>query len=165
MKGALKDRYPWHVEVPLLIFGSTLLLVIGLSLPLMEVEKKVLWKVWKNDYSVFTGIVSLAQHHELFLAAILFCFGMVFPFVKLGALALIWCGRMAEANRKRALHWLGILGKWSMLDVFAVSILIVLVKIGPLVQVKPQAGVYVFASAILASMLTNLYLERLARKH
>jgi paraquat-inducible protein A len=150
--------------VPLLILFSAVLLVVGLSLPLMEVEKKVFWKVWKNDYSVFTGMLSLAKQNEIFLAAILFFFGMVFPFAKLGVLGVIWFARMAEKHRQRVLRWLGMLGKWSMLDVFAVSILIVLVKIGPVVQVKPQRGVYVFGAAILASMITNLYLERLARK-
>jgi len=51
-----------------------------------------------------------------------------------------------------------------MLDVCVVAILIVLVKLGPLAQVEPQAGVYVFAAAILCSMLTTMYVERLAHK-
>ncbi len=164
MAKALKERYPWHVEVPLLLITSVVLLAIGLSLPLLEVEKKVLWKAWRNDYSVFTGIVKLAQQKEMFLAGILFFFGIIFPLVKLGSLALIWFTRMAVKNRERMLYWLGILGRWSMLDVFVVAILIVLVKLGSLVQVRPQVGVYVFASAILVSMITNLYIERLIRK-
>jgi paraquat-inducible protein A len=164
MTHALKDRHPHHVEVPLLIIASAVLLVIGLSMPLLEVEKKLLWKVWRNDYSVFTGIVNLMEQGEMFLAAILFFFGLIFPFGKLVALAVIWFVPMSETHRQKVLHWLSVLGKWSMMDVFVVSVLIVLVKLGSLVQVKPQSGVYVFGAAILVSMITNLYMERLARK-
>ena len=164
MTQSLRNRYPWHLEVPLLLVASIVLLVIGLSLPLMEVEKKMLWKVWKNEYSVFSGTLSLARQGQLFLAAILFFFGLVFPFGKLAALAVLWFMPMAEKNREKVLRWLSVLGKWSMLDVFVVSILIVLVKLGSVVQIIPRGGVYVFAMAILVSMITNLYLGRLARK-
>ena len=64
----------------------------------------------------------------------------------------------------QVLHWLGILGKWSMLDVFVVAILIVLVKIGPLAKVEAQRGLYWFAGAILLSMITSMYVDSLAGK-
>ncbi len=50
------------------------------------------------------------------------------------------------------------------LSMAVVAILIVLVKLGPLANVQPRTGVYVFAMAILASMLTTMYVERLARQ-
>jgi paraquat-inducible protein A len=157
---SLSQKYPHHFEVPILIFLSAACLVVGLSLPLMNVEKMVFWK---NDYSVFTGIVSLAKDGQILLALVVFFFSMVFPFVKLTWLLVLWWMRLSEARRKAALRWLGLLGKWSMLDVFAVSILIVLVKIGPLANVKPKPGIYFFCSAILASMLITTYVEHLAR--
>lgn len=137
------------------------LLVTGLSLPLMKVQKMIFWK---NDYSVLTGIVGLIKDDQFLLAAVLFFFSMVFPFVKLGALLVLWFVPMREAKSKALLRWLGVLGKWSMLDVFAVSILIVLVKLGPLAKIDPQPGLYFFCIAILASMTTTMYVERLARR-
>jgi paraquat-inducible protein A len=160
-KHSLAHQYPWHVEVPILILLSLATLIVGLSLPLMKVEKMVFWK---NDYSVYKGIVNLMQDNQILLAVVLFFFSMVFPFVKLSALLILWWAPWSEAKRKRVLRWLEILGRWSMLDVFAVSILIVLVKLGPLAQVTPQAGLYVFCSAILASMGTTMYVEYLARR-
>jgi len=144
-----------------LIVLSAATLVVGLSLPLMKVEKMIFWK---NEYSVFTGIVGLVQENQILLAAILFFFSMVFPFVKLTALLVLWWVRLAESRRQKVLRWLGILGKWSMLDVFAVSILIVVVKLGPLAKVQPQPGLYVFCAAIIASMGTTMYVESLAQK-
>jgi len=46
--------------------------------------------------------------------------------------------RLPEVQRQKLLHWLGILGKWSMLDVLVVAILIVLVKLGPLAKVEAR---------------------------
>jgi paraquat-inducible protein A len=119
---------------------------------------------WQNTYSVWTGVVELWKQNELALAGILFFFSIVFPFAKLVGLTVIWFLKLPKEGLTRLLHWLGILGKWSMLDVFVVAILIVLVKLGPLVKVEPRVGIYVFSAAIAASMLTTMYIETLAKR-
>jgi paraquat-inducible protein A len=161
MPQSLRDRYPRRIEVPLLILLSLVLLLIALSLPLMTVQKMVLWK---NEYSVIAGVHGLWEQRQYALAIILFFFSIVFPIFKLAALAFVWAVRLTEQKRETVLRWLGILGKWSMLDVFVVAILIVLVKLGPLAKVEPQRGLYWFAAAILLSMITSLYVDSLAGK-
>ena len=135
------------------------LLITGLSLPLMHAQQMIFWK---SSYSVWAGVVALWHANELALAAILFFFSIVFPVVKLAGLAVIWFLELPQERRTGLLHWLGLLGKWSMLDVFAVAILIVLVKLGPMARVEPRVGVYVFVAAIASSMLTTMYIDRLA---
>ncbi len=161
MAQSLRDRYPRRIEVPVLILASFVLLLIALSLPLLTVEKMVLWK---NEYSVIAGVHGLWEQGQYALAIILFFFSIVFPLFKLAMLGFIWFIRLAERKRQAVLHWLGILGKWSMLDVFVVAILIVLVKLGPLAKVQPQPGVYWFAAAIFLSMITSMYVDSLAQK-
>ena len=163
---ALRQLHARHhrILVPLCLAVSLALLLAGLSLPLMDAETGILWKRWKSSYSVWAGVVALWESNELLLAAVLFVFSMVFPFAKLGILTVLWFVRLPEDKRAWLLHWLGLLGKWSMLDVFIVAILIVLVKLGPLAKVTPRVGVYVFSAAILASMLTTMYVDRLARR-
>jgi paraquat-inducible protein A len=161
---SLMERHPNQVAVPIALALSTILLFVGLSLPLMDAQTGILWKRWKSSYSVWAGVVALWYQHEYLLASVLFFFSMVFPLTKLLALAVIWFVRLADDQRTQLLHWLGLLGKWSMLDVFAVAILIVLVKLGPLANVQPRVGVYVFSAAILASMFTTMYVDRLARQ-
>jgi paraquat-inducible protein A len=136
-------------------------MLIALSMPLMKVEKMVFWK---NEYSVIAGVHGLWEQGQYVLAIILFFFSVVFPLVKLAALGLLWLAPLAEQRRQAVLRWLGILGKWSMLDVFVVAILIVLVKLGPLAKVQPERGVYWFAAAIFLSMITSMYVDSLARK-
>jgi len=161
---SLAESYPTHYVVPVLILGSLSLLVAGLSLPLLTVKQSFFWKRWENHYSVFTGALSLAEQGDYLLAGVLFFFSIVFPLAKLIALAWLWWVRLAHEQRRWLLHWLNLLGKWSMLDVFVVAILIVLVKLGPLASVEPRLGVYFFSAAILASMLTTTYVGRFARQ-
>ena len=139
---------------------SFVLLGIGLSLPLLYTKKMF----WDSTYSVWAGVVSLWQQRERGLAVVVLFFSIVFPLFKLLALAVIWFMPLSQQQRTRLLHWLGVLGKWSMLDVFVVAILIVLVKLGPLANVQPRAGVYVFSAAIACSMLAAMYVDRLARR-
>ncbi len=158
----MRESYPQYtLLVPAEILISTGLLFIGLSLPLMYAKQMF----WDNTYSVWTGVVALWHQNEILLATVLFFFSIVFPLVKLSGLAVIWFGRLPEGRRALLLHWLGLLGKWSMLDVFIVAIMIVLVKLGPLAKVEPRSGVYIFAAAITCSMLTTMHVERLARRH
>ena len=158
---ALSQLHPQHrLFVPAATVCSVLLLVTGLSLPLLYSQKLF----WKSTYSVWEGVVELWRQHELALAAAILFFSIVFPFAKLLGLTVIWYWKLPEESRNRLLNWLGMLGKWSMLDVFVVAILIVLVKLGPFVNVEPRVGVYVFAAAILSSMLTTVYIEALAKR-
>jgi paraquat-inducible protein A len=158
---SLSQLYPRHIEIPILILFSTILLGFGLSLPIMQVEKMVFWK---NQYSVFTGTVGLYHDKEYFLAALLFFFSLVFPIVKLATLGFLWQFKLDAEQRNRILGWLGILGKWSMLDVFVVAILIVAVKLGPLANVKPGSGVYLFSLAIIMSIGTTLWTEMVIKR-
>ena len=160
---ALRDFYPTRYEVPAFIVLATLLLLTALSLPLLTIEKSVFWRHWKNTYSVFTGVVGLVEQGDYVLAGVIFFFSMVFPFGKLGALWLMWAVKLADAQRAAILHWLGIVGKWSMLDVFIVAIIVVAAKLKTLTTVEPRIGVYLFGLAIICSMLTTMYVDRLAR--
>lgn len=160
-KQSLQELFPKRLDIPALIICCAALFVAALSLPLFRVEKMLFWK---NEYSVMQGVVELFKSEEYFLSLILFFFSVVFPALKLVILWAIWKIKFDSASRQRALERLEILGKWSMLDVFVVAILIVAVKLGPLAHVEPQIGVYVFAAAVLSAILTTAWVQRLAKK-
>ena len=162
---SLKSLHPQQaVIVPAALGVSIALLAIGLSLPLMNAQTGILWARWESSYSVWTGVVALWHQHEYLLATVLFVFSMVFPVIKLVALIVLWWVKLDEDYRSALLRGLELLGKWSMLDVFVVAIMIVLVKLGPLANVQPRSGVYFFAAAILSSMLTTMYVSTLAHR-
>ena len=163
-KKSLREIHPKEKDVPLLIVLSFIALVAGLSLPLITVQKTVLWRHWENHYSVLVGVIELYKQGDVLLAAVLFIFSMVFPFIKLFALLTIWTTRITDEQRASVLRWLELLGRWSMLDVFVVAILVVAAKLKSLTQVEPRAGVYLFGLAIILSMITTMVVGRLAKK-
>lgn len=146
--------------------GPTLLLLaigtlpVGMLLPLLEVEK--MW-FWESRYSVLSGIAGLWEGGELLLALVLLAFSVLFPIFKLGTLVVLWWRPMTSEVRATWLNRLEWLGRWSMLDVFAVAILVVAAKLGILAECRPQSGVYVFGSAVLLSMFANARLAAIAR--
>jgi len=97
-------------------------LIAGVFLPFTSVTK--LW-IFENQASVFQGLISLWKESELFLFLILFVFTICFPIVKISALLALWLypGLTAE-QAKSFLKFVSHLGKWSMLDVFVVAILV-----------------------------------------
>ena len=155
-KKSLKELHPRRIDVPLSILLSAVLLAIGLSLPLLKVQQMIFWK---SEYSVIRGVLELAHQGDYVLALLLFFFCVIFPIVKLLTLWIIWEVKLTEDKRAQFLKWLGTLGKWSMLDVFVVAIIIVIVKLDPLAKTQAQIGVYIYAAAILWSLISTMMVE------
>ena len=152
-KKTLQHLYPKRIDILILIIVSAVLLFIGLHLPVLTIRK--LWE--KNTFSIISGIINLWKGKYYFLSFILFFFSVIFPIVKLSTLFVIWFIRLRDRQRKLLLSALGLLGKWSMLDVFVTAIIIVSIKLGVLASAKAEIGIYYFGVAILLAMLaTNL---------
>lgn len=60
---------------------------------------------------------------------------------------------MIDSEKRMALiRRLAMVGKWSMADVFVVSIIAATVKLGVIAKITVHIGLYVFGLAVLASM-------------
>lgn len=164
-KRSLRQAYPKRIEVPILILLASVLLIIGLTTPVLTVQKKILFWEEGNTFSILSGVFSLFRENRYFLATVVIFFSMIFPLRKLLALLIIWTVKLGDSQCKAMLQWLKALGKWSMLDVFVVAILVVAVKLESLANATPQNGIYTFAVAILLSMAMTFYIDRLARKN
>ena len=159
LKRSLHDLHPKRVDIPFLIIISAILLGVGLCFPVLTVRK--LWET--NTFSVFSGITNLWHEKYYFLSALIFFFSAIFPVVKLLTLFLIWFIPMTDPQRKQKLQYLSFLGKWSMLDVFTVAVLIVAAKLGALASAKAEPGIYFFALSIFLSILVTSFQDRLVR--
>lgn len=158
---SLREIHPRNWLPPLALLAASVLLAFGLYVPLLRIEKMVFWE---NQYSVATGVFGLWDDGQWVLAAIVFFWSVAFPIAKLALLYWIWFGKMDAGQRVRTLQRLEVLGKWSMLDVYIVAVLIVAAKLGPIADVTPEFGIYVFGSAVLLSMLVTAHIQRLARR-
>ena len=66
-------------------------------------------------------------------------------------------GEMLLPSRQRALTYrlVEFLGRWGMLDVVLIAVLVAAVKLGDLVEVRPGPGLAVFASVVVLSLLAS----------
>lgn len=130
---------------------------IGLSLPLMTVEK---WWFWENEYSVLSGLQRMAREDEWVLLFAVLAFVVVLPTGRfLGMLAL----RIFRPRGARPVRWLLALDKWSMADVFLLAFLVVVTKLGGLAEVTPRAGMWLLLAAGVLTVADTVLLHRAAR--
>ncbi len=129
----------------------------GIGLPLISVEK---FYVFENRVSLWSGTWGLLTEGEWFLGVILFSFSILFPLAKnLLMLALLHGLPAARRRMHVVLQALSILGKWSMLDVFIVAILVCSIKLGLLANTEVLIGVYFFASSVLLTNVVSTWLD------
>ena len=142
-------------SIPLLLVAAFLLFGTGIFFPFFHVTK--FW-VFDDAVSVVGGIITLFREGEYFLFAVLTLFTLVFPCVKLGLLTVIWLERAHDLARMRRLHrWVESLGKWSMLDVFVVAILIVAMKSAGVADLHIGVGLYLFTFSVIATQFASVW--------
>lgn len=151
-----------HRAIPVMIVVAVLLFGTGIFFPFFHVTK--FW-VFNSGVSVVGGIFTLFQEGEFFLFTVLTLFTLVFPTAKLGLLALIWLEREHDLARMRRLHsWVESLGKWSMLDVFVVAILIVAMKSAAVAEIHLGSGLYLFTFSVVITQFASAWVARLLGK-
>lgn len=151
-----------HRAIPFLIGLALVLFATGIFFPFFHVTK--FW-VFGDAVSVVGGILTLFREGEYFLFAVLTLFTLVFPCVKLGLLGIVWLERDHDLARVRRLHgWVESLGKWSMLDVFVVAILIVAMKSAGVAKIQIGPGLYLFTFSVMATQLASAWVAGLLRR-
>ena len=136
-----------------LVITASLLLCLGLVAPIVTLEKFV---VIENTFSVTSGILQLLQEDQWFLFLIISGFSVVLPILKLHTLyRILNNGTAGNGRQRRYLHWMHLYGKWSMLDVFVVAVLVVAVKLGAIANVEMRYGLYAFTASILLTMFVT----------
>lgn len=150
-KIVIPDKYPEKAKrLRLFIWISAILLAIGLAAPIITLSKFVFVQ---NTFSVLSGALELAREGHVFLFLVITGFSIVLPVLKLWVLyRLVSKNSSPKDTVKKHLHWMHAYGKWSMLDVFVVAVLVVAVKLGAIVDVEMRFGLYAFAASVLVTM-------------
>lgn len=147
----IPEKYPKQAgRLRIYILIASLLLFVGLVTPIITLSKYVLIQ---NTFSVLSGVIELLREGQIFLFFIITAFSIVLPILKLGVLyRLVSKNVVAKEKVKKLLHWMHLYGKWSMLDVFVVAVLVVAVKLGAIANVEMRYGLYAFAASVLLTM-------------
>lgn len=111
-----------------------------------------------SEASLLGGIRSLFENGHLFVATVVMLFSIVLPAIKLTTLLALSLSPRWFAAHKRALTFRAVehLGRWGMLDVLLVAVLVAFVKIGDLVAFETGPGLYLFVTFVTLNLLAGL---------
>lgn len=112
--------------------------------------------VIRNDFSVLSGITELWKAGQYILFIVIACFSVVVPLTKIALLfKLLQNDNRPHPIKMKLLRLIHDYGRWAMLDVMVVAMLIVTVKMGAIASIQIHPGLYVFGAAVLLIMLTT----------
>ena len=111
--------------------------------------------------TIMSGVIYFLKHGDWPLALIIFVASVLVPLLKM--LALIYLllsvqrrSPLRRNQRTRLYRLTELVGRWSMVDVFVVALLVALVQVGNLATIEPAAGAVAFASVVILTMLAAM---------
>ncbi len=143
----------------LLIAAYALYLPANL-LPIMETRSLF----GLQEDTIMSGVVFLWSSGSWFLALVVFIASIAVPLLKMLSLTGLLLGVQQRDShqplkRIKLYRFLELIGRWSMLDVYVVTILVALVQVQSLALIRPGAGVIAFAAVVVLSMLATQAFE------
>lgn len=110
-----------------------------------------------TTYTIMGGIVELIDANLWPLALLVFFASITIPLMKLLILAyMLWQTQAGKTEhllgRTRAFRVIKFIGRWSMIDVFMISILVALVRFGQFTSIRAEAGAPCFAAVVVLTM-------------
>jgi paraquat-inducible protein A len=118
----------------------------------------------EDPNTILSGVMELLHNHLWPLAVIVFSASIVLPLLKL--CSLTW---MLIATRMRSRHMLvgrtklyrmiDLVGRWSNIDVFMVSVLVAILQFGALTSVHAGKGLIAFGAVVIITMFATTFFD------
>lgn len=137
-----------------LLITAALLYIPANMLPIMTVNS-----LGQGDPStIMAGVIQLVQHGMYPIAAVVFIASILVPTFKLVGIALLLFSvqrhqPLSAQQRIVMYRFIEFIGRWSMLDIFVIAILVAVVNFGRLASVEANLGAAAFASVVILTML------------
>ncbi len=146
------------IFLEMLMAGAVLCLLPGLTLPVV----KLTWLYFfDNKHSILSVIWVLFQDREYLLSGVLLIFSILFPLTKLGYLLVLYFRRLNNyLPGPRLLYILSWLGRWSMLDVLVLALVVFYTKQTGVADATVLPGIYFFALSVLLTMWASELAEQ-----
>lgn len=122
-------------------------------MPVLEIEQ--LGQQYTS--SILGGIIDLLSHGSYLVGGVVLLFSIVFPLAKI--VLLLELSLLEFLHRKHkawTLRLMEHLGKWSMMDVLLLAFLVMLVKLGNLVEFHLGPAIIAFVLCVAMSMIASL---------
>jgi paraquat-inducible protein A len=140
-----------------LVVTATILYIPANLLPVMTVTS-----FGKGEHdTILSGVKALIDANMWPVALLVFFASITVPVLKLIGLSFLLISvqrRSAWRRRDRTLLYRIIesVGRWSMVDIFMISILVALVNLGSIATIQPGAGAIAFAAVVITTMIASM---------
>lgn len=136
---------------------ALVVLTVAIFLPFVSMTKLGTERV----FSLVGGIAELFRGGQVFIGLVLFVFSVVFPYAKLVALLVATSSlvSLSATARKRLHHLAVITGKYSLLDILVVALMIILVKFKNLAEVRAMPATVLFCVAVFLSIAAGFCVD------
>ena len=158
---SLHLRKPASIEGTVaLMTAAAVLYIPSHLLPIMTVVE--LGKV--TNHTIIGGMMSFWETGAYPIAIVIFVASIMIPLLKIGA--LVWLCAAASGITHPSPKALGrvylvteLLGRWSMIDIFVVGIMVSVVQLGNYMTVTPGPGALAFGGVVVLTMLAAMRFE------
>lgn len=116
----------------------------------------------RNSSTIWGGILELANSGSWFIAIVVFLASLLIPVLKL--LILFYLSFSAHHKKHpgfktKMYHFVEAIGRWSMLDIFLLAVLVAMMKLGKFTTVEPELGSAMFLMVVIFTMLASAYFD------
>ncbi len=135
----------------LLTLAAAATLVLGVTQPAIQLTKLYLWT---DQHSILSAIYALYFDNEYFLAGLIFLFSVVIPSLKLVYLLVVsTLATPHPSMRERAVERLESLGKWSMMDVLVLALMVFYINASAIADATALPGIYLYTASVFLTMM------------
>lgn len=132
-------------------------LIFYLPANLLPVTTTTFMGSTKSD-TIMSGVIYFMQTDSWGIALILFVASIVIPIAKLIILCVLLVSVQRGSgwrpkDRTKLYRVTELVGRWSMLDVFVVTVLVALVRLGYVTTIEAGPGVAYFAAVVIITMI------------
>ena len=133
--------------------GAFFLYWPAILLPILRIEQLGI----THQSSILGGTLELLQHGNWLVGGVVFLFSVVFPLVKIVLLLELSLLELLHRKYKAfTLRLMEHLGKWSMMDVMLLAFLVMLVKLGDMVEFHFGPAIVAFILCVAMSMIASI---------
>ena len=137
-----------------LVATAALLYIPANLLPVMRTSS--LGDVQAN--TILSGVLFFLKEGSWFLALIIFFASIVVPLAKLASLTFLLVSvhrrsRWRPEDRTRLFLLTELVGRWSMVDIYVIALMVALVQMGSLASVEPGPGATAFTAVVAVTLL------------
>ncbi len=115
----------------------------------------------RQSDTIISGVIYFMTSGSWFVAAVIFVASILIPLLKLFILVFLLVtvqagSRWRPQERGQLYRLTEAVGRWSMVDIFVVTIMVALVKLGAVAQIEAGPGAVYFAAVVIITMLAAM---------